>query len=550
MSTRFKTINFAVSLGLLAVLVLSACAPAAPPSATEAPVPTQPPAATEPPAATPEPEEPEEPIVVTWLLQQDFLNLNPAESYSIEPLVQNVCYENLVWAAMPGAEEPVLPGLATSWEANEDATEWTFHLREGISFQDGAPFNAEAVKAFFDYVLERASGYSWVYEGLDSIEVVDEYTVKFICSFPQPMDLILTAPYTAGIMSPNILDKDQEWFNAGNCVGTGPYVIESYTRGERMILTRYDDYWGGWQDGAPDKVVLEIVMDPPTAVQMMEAGEGDFYLGAPPDTVFRLDDTEGLYAKITPSYQHTLMLLNTQRPPLDDVRVRKALAWSFPYQEVIDRSEGTWTLSRGFVPVLMWGNCTDCMQYHQDLDKARELLTEAGYPNGGFDLHLGYSPDWPPAAWPSEMWVEPLSELGIDLILEAAVFETNWARAKGPEEDRQDIFPEMWWPTWVTPHDPLFSMFHCEDEVFWNLNYWCNPDLDALLEEGMRLAGVDLDLAAEKYVEAQHILMDEMPAFPTIDPPYMWVVSSRVKYFEDNPAYPGQVFFQELVIED
>ncbi len=541
-----RRINFALSLALLAVLVLSACAPAAPPAEPEAPDATQPPAATEPAAATPEPEEP---IVVTFLLQQDMLNLNPADSYSIEPVFQNMCYENLVWASMPGSDEAVVPGLATSWEKNEDASEWTFYLREGITFQDGAPFNAEAVKATFDYVIQRGGGYSWVYAGVESVEVVDEYAVKFICKYPQPMDLVLTAPYAAGIMSPNILDKDEEWFNAGNCVGTGPYMIESYTKGSRMIMTRNDDYWGGWEEGQPDKAVFEIVMDPPTAIQMMEAGEGDFYLGAPPDTVIRLGETEGLNSRITDSYQHTIMLLNTKRPPLDDQRVREALAWTFPYQEVIDRTEGNYKLSRGFVPLIMWGNCTDCMQYHQDLDKARELLAEAGYPDGGFSLIGTYTPDWPSVAWPMEQWVDHLSEVGITLILEPGVFESVWARAKGPEEDRQDIYPEQWWPTWVTPHDPLLSMFACEDEVFWGLTYACYPEFDALLDEGMKLSGVSLELAAEKYIEAQHILMEDLPGFPVIDPPYMWLVSSRITAFEDNPAYPGEVFFYDLRVE-
>ncbi len=535
-----RRINFAVSLALLVALLLPACAPAAAPAGTEAP----------PPAATAKPEEGGEPIVVTFLLQQDFLNMNPADAWSIEPVFQNMCYENLVWATPPGSAEKVVPGLATSWEKNEDATEWTFHLREGVTFQDGAPFNADAVKATFDYIIARGSGYAWVYAGVDSIEAADEYTVKFNLKYPQPMDLILTAPYGAGIMSPNILDKDTEWFNAGNCVGTGPYMIESYTRGERMILTRYDDYWGGWEEGQPDKAVLEIVMDPPTAVQMMESGEGDFYLGAPPDTVLRLGQTEGLYSVITDAYYHTLMLLNTKRPPLDDVRVREALAWSFPYQEVIDRSEGIYKLSRGFIPLLMWGNCTDCMQYHQDLDEARDLLAEAGYPDGGFTLIGTYAPDWPGVAWPMEEWVQPLSELGITLKLEPGVFESVYARAIGPEEDRQDIFPEQWWPDWVTPADPLTSMFSCqEEELFYNLSYWCNPEFDALLDEANKDAGVSLDLAAGKYIEAQHMLMDELPAFPTIDPPLLWLVSSRVTTFEDNPAYPGEVFFYDLRVE-
>lgn len=525
-------------------LVLAGCAtPAPPPPAGETP----PPEATPTEAAPPPTEGPGEPKVATVIMWQDFIDLDPAYAYASEMVVTNQCYENLVWYNPPGSDELLSPGLATSWEANEDATEWTFNLREGVTFQDGTPFNADAVKATIErYLAQEGAGCTWIWDAVEEVEVEDDYTVTLHLSYSAPMDLISTATFCGGIMSPSVVDQPKEWFDAGRCVGTGPYTIESFEKGQRLIMTRFEDYWGGWQDNQFDKIVYEIVTDTAVAMQMMEQGEADFWRDAPADQVARLEAMEHLALVVQPSFQHMMFMLNTVKEPTNNKLVRQALAYSFPYDQYLERTEGLYTQSRGGVPQGMWGWCEDCFQYSFDLEKARDLLQQAGYPDGGFELTLTYMGDFAIEAWAVELWTFPLAELGITLNLQPMTFESLWELAQSDPATAQDITTFVWWPTWVTPYDPLWSMYHCEEEPFWNVTYWCNAEFDQLLDEGNVLTGTDISAAEQKFIDAQHILVEESPAVFVCDVPDMWIHSADIEGFQPNPAYPSVIFFHGL----
>jgi peptide/nickel transport system substrate-binding protein len=416
--------------------------------------------------------EPSQVEVATYIMWQDFIDLDPAYAFASEQAALNNCYENLVYYNAPGSEELLSPGLATSWEPNEDATEWTFKLREGVTFQDGTPFNADAVKASIGhYLAQEGAGCTFVWDAVKDVEVVDDYTVKFHLSYAAPVDLISTGAFCAGMMSPAVAEEPKEWFDAGHCVGTGPYTIKSYDKGQRLIMSRFEDYWGGWQESQFDKIVFEVVEDPVTALQLIESGDADFLYSPPPDKVAGLEAQDALDAYVEPSFKHVMFFLNTKKPPLDNKLVRQALAYSFPYDQYIQRSEGLYTQSRGAVPQSLWGNCADCFQYTYDLDKARDLLAQAGYPDGGFDLAIGFMADWPELAWGPELWVFPLQELGITLNPQAMTFESLWELVKSGPETTLDAGVLLWWPTWPTPYDPLYSMYHCEEEPYWNWAY-------------------------------------------------------------------------------
>jgi peptide/nickel transport system substrate-binding protein len=354
--------------------------------------------ATEPPAeeaAAAEPAESEATSdnIFVYAHPTSFPDLNPASSFSNDLVIMANCYETLTFFNPPGSDEVLSPKLATSWETDADNMVWTFKLREGITFHDGEPFNAEAVKAAIESTMELGAGASYIWAPVESIEAVDEYTVQFNLSYPAPLDLIASAGYAAWIYSPKAFtEQGNDWFNEGNCAGTGPYVIDNYERGARMVMTRNEDYWGGWTDGQFDTVVLEIVEDPVVRQQMMESGTADFSYDLPADNLEALDARDDVTVHINPGFQSLVGLLNTQKPPLDDPKVRQALAYTFPYDQFIagvmgDRA----TRAAGPVPAGMWGHSAEINPYTYDLDKARELLTEAGYAEGGFDLQMTYA---------------------------------------------------------------------------------------------------------------------------------------------------------------
>ena len=529
-------------------LGLFSCTPSAP---TEAPAVEAPsggdeiPAEDEAPVVEEAPVEEREPKVATYIMWQDFTDLDMRFAFASEISATLLCYENLVYYDPNSGE--FSPGLAKDWEVSEDGTEWTFYLQEGVTFQDGAPFNAEAVQSTVEfYTADETAPSAWLWGPVESTEVIDEYTIKFNLSFPAPFDIITSSAFVAGMISPNVVDKPKEWFDEGRCVGTGPYTIESFEKGQRLIMTRFDDYWKGWEEDQFDKVVFEIVLDSVVAEQMMESGAADFYRDWPSDKLTEAEENANLAVNVAPSYAVMAFNLNSAKPPLDNKLVRQALAYSFPYDQFTERTDGYYQQAPGVISPEMWGHGEDLYQYTYDLDKARDLLAEAGYPDGGFELEMTYMADFAAEVWAVELWTFPLQELGIDVVPQAMTYEAMVERLDSDPANAQDVTPMVWYLTYVNPYDVLWYNYACDADAWTNFSRFCDPEFDALIEEGFELSATDIAAASEKFIEAQEILVEASPAVWTSFVPQIWVYSADISGFVDNPAYPNVVFFHEL----
>jgi len=539
-----------VGLLILALTATSCGAPAQPTT-------TQPTANEEQATVAPEPtkakptEEPATSNVFIYAHPTTFPDLDPAVSFSNDSAVVSNCYETLTFYNPPGSDKILSPVLATSWETNDDATEWTFHLREGVTFHDGEPFNAAAVKYSIEKTMELGMGASYIWDPVQEIKAVDDYTVKFKLSYAAPLDLIASSGYGAWIYSPKAYEEhNSDWFNEGHCVGTGPYTIESRERGSRLVMTRNENYWGGWHKGQFDKVVFEISEDPVVLQQMIEAGTADFTYNIPPDNLAALDARDDIVVYTNPSYQNLLGLLNTQKPPLDDKLVRQALSYSFPYAQFIKGvMQGRATQARGPVPAGMWGHSDDLFQYHYDLNKAKDLLTEAGYADGGFDLLYTFATGDMDEQQLGEVWKAELAKLGINLEVRGMTWEAQWDLAKSDPQNAQDIFAFYWWPDYVSPYSFLYNMFHSEDEILFNLGYYRNPEYDKMIDTANALSGSDRAKATELFIQAQETLVDDAAAIFFYDIANTHLARSNIKGFVDNPAYPHVVFAYQLTRE-
>jgi len=153
----------------------------------------------------------------------------------------------------PLAEDKMIKVLATDYSTSSDDLTWTFHLRKGVKFHDGTDFNAEAVKFSIDRTMRINKGAAYIWDAVDKINVVDDYTVEFKLKYPAPIDLISTSTYAAFIMSPTALKSHPDnWLSEieGFECGTGPYKLESYNEGQQeAVLTWFEDYWRGWEVG-------------------------------------------------------------------------------------------------------------------------------------------------------------------------------------------------------------------------------------------------------------------------------------------------------------
>ncbi len=476
-----------------------------------------------------------------------FPNLDPSAGNSNENVVMGNVYETLTFYNAPGSAEILSPKLAVSWEASDDSMTWTFNLREGVTFHDGAEFNAAAVKTALDRTIEMGEGSSWIFGMIDSIEVVDDLVVQFNLLYPAPLDLVLSAGYAAWIMSPNAAAQNSAWFNDGNAAGTGPYTIASNEPGQRMILEANPDYWGGWEEGQFDTIVFEISEDSTVLEQMIRSGDADFTYSLPFDNYAPLAQAEGVVVDVTPSFQNLLILLNNVKEPSNDPLVRQALSYAFPYDDVVaSLYAGMGTQSRGAIPANMWGHGEDLYQYSQDLDKARELLAEAGYADGGLNVVYTHVASDLDEQQVGELWRASLAEVGVDLEIRGLAWEAQWDLAINDPATAQDAFGFYWWPDYITPNSWLYGMFRSEEEPFFNLGYYANPDFDSLIDEAEVISGTDRAAAEAMFIQAQQMLLDDAAAIFVVDLPDIHVIRADVSGYVNNPAYPHVVFFHDL----
>lgn len=476
---------------------------------------------------------------------------DPSLSFSTEALYLANLYEPLLWANAPGADELFTPALATSWETSDDGLTWTFHLREGVKFHDGSDLTAQAVVDSIE--RHRAiGGASFIWAPLATIEAVDDLTVQFNLSYPAPLDLIASSLYGAWIVSPNALAAaaaDETYFEQGVDGGTGPYMLADYTPDTEVVLSAFPDYWRGWDDASHfQNVVVSIIADDVVQEQLLLGGEVDMALRLPPTSYDEFAANSDFNVQSVNTLFNYVGFLNTLRPPLDNPLVRQAISYAIPYPDIIQvGAEGHGTQARGPVPQGVFPYSEDVPQYTQDLDKARELMAEAGYADGGLEMTLTYAAENSTEEAFAPVIRDALAEIGINVTIEPMLFNQQWELAKSDPANAQDIFLLLYWPTYSDAGaDNLWTMFRSSDVPFFNLSYWKNDEYDALIDEAVPLAGTDRAAAQDLYTQAMTLLVDQAPGLFLMDVGSWYAIPTYLDGFEYNLNYPFATFFYPI----
>ncbi|MBN2116226.1 MAG: ABC transporter substrate-binding protein [Anaerolineales bacterium] len=544
-----KRVLLVLSLLSAAVIVLTACGPAA----TEPPAGTEVSTVTEAPATT----APAMPVVLKIANTANITTWDPVASFSTEASYLANVYEQLLRINPLGSAEQYTPLLAESWEVSDDGLSYTFHLRSGVKFHDGEPLNAEAVKKSIEAAADHA-GASFIWLPLDSVEVVDDLTVKLNLTYAAPVDLIASSLYGAWIVSPKALDAaaaDENFWSDGKSHGTGPYTVESYTPDAEIVFTRNEDYWGGWEDGQFDKVVVSIVPEAAVRVQMLEGGDVDLITAPPLDNLNIFESNPNFTVYREPSFFNYVGFFNTLRPPLDDVKVRQALSYAIPYDDIIAiGAQGLGTQSFGPVPAGVFPWDGSVFQYKYDLEKAKELLKEAGHEGGGFDIRLTYAAENATEEAFAPLIKDSFAQIGVNVSIEPMAWSQQWELAKADPANAQDMFLLLYWPTYSDAGaDNMWSMFYAGAEAPYlnvtkfNLSYWKNDQYNGLMDEAGALTATDYEGSKAKYVEAMKILIEEAPAVLFFDTMDVFIVPKHIEGFKYNLNYPFvRYFFYEL----
>ena len=293
------------------------------------------------------------------------------------------------------------PSIAKDWTVSEDQKTWTFYLDENAKFANGDPVTSEDVKFSFERCGSRPQGeFVFSLTNIESIDTPDDYTVVFNLHTHCPIFLQLIEVYSFAICNKEEVEAQPEGWLNDHTAGSGPYVIEKYDVATEVSMTARDDYWNG--RAANDRMVVKLVKEISNRQVLLEKGDVDIAFDLPEKELDALDAEEGIRIQTDPSNKILYLAMNCQMEPFDDPLVRQAICYAIPYDSLIeDVMFNRATRLKSCIPSIMPGHIeNENTYYEQDLDKAKELLAQAGYPDGfTFDFTLGTGfQDWEDAA--------------------------------------------------------------------------------------------------------------------------------------------------------
>lgn len=449
------------------------------------------------------------------------------------------------------------PGLAESWESSEDGLKWTFHLRKGVKFHDGTPFNAEAVLFSLnrqhdeEHPFHDVSGsyVYWVATGLaeivDKISKIDEYTVQISLKTAYSPFIYTIAITPFSIVSPSAVKEwGDEYFN--NPVGTGPFKFSRWDKKDKIVLEANDDYWGGRPN--LDRVIFRSIPD--NAVRLIELQQGGLHaMEFPnPDDLQQIQDDEDLELLSQPGMNIGYLAMNFDKPPLDNQKVRLAINHGINKATIIEHLyQGLGIPAKNPIPPTLWSYDDTIQDFEYDPELAKDLLKEAGYPNG-FETTLWalpvprpYIPDGRALA---EVIQSDLRKIGINTKIVTYDWGTYLEKTKHGEHD----MAMLGWSADLGDPDNFFYFLLSKssaEKPAGNIAFYRSDEMQDLLEQAR--ATSDRDLRITLYQKAQQIFHNDVPWVPLAHAKQVLVINKKVKNLKLQPL--NWKYFQKVSIE-
>lgn len=445
--------------------------------------------------------------------------------------VSKQIYDTLIFQT---EELDLIPGLAESWEEVDDRT-FEFKLRKGVKFHNGEELKASDVK----FTLERAkrsSHIGHIVGPISEVEVVDDYTFKL--STAEPFAPILThlAHPAAAILNEKAVveyleDEDAEFDTEYGLhpVGTGPFKFKAWSAGDSITIERNDDYWG---DKAKMKeVIFKSITDNSVRTIQLEAGDIDIAYDIQPNDVDRVENDANLVLQRDSNLSTTYIGFNVDKKPLDDVRVRQAINHAINMQAVVDSVyHGVGSAAKGPLGPNVFGSYQGLEGYAYDVEKAKELLADAGLVDG-FKISL----------WTNEnqqrIDIATIVENQLEAIgIEVEVEVVEWDKyLKDTADGKHDMFILGWTTVTADADYGLYALFHSSQVgEAGNRSYYRSAEVDKLLDQGRTT--VDADERADFYKQAQEIIRDDAPWIFTWTGENLAGLRKEVKGFKQHPA--------------
>ena len=416
-------------------------------------------------------------------------------------------YETLFYMNIEGELEPL---LAESMEPGEEENTFIINLRQGIEFSDGTPFTAEAVKLNLEYVLnpDTGSAFAFLISAIQEIEAIDDHTVlpRLDSEFaPLPAHLSHGA---LAIVAPSALEQGAD-FLASNAIGTGPYVVERWDRAEAVTLTRNENYWG--DAPAIDTLVFKVVQEDGARLVEVEAGTVDIAVRIPPAEASRIAANPNVDIVTTPGLRTIYIFFNVTQAPFDDVRVRQAVNYGVDVEGIVTQLfDGAARVSDApFAPPIFGYKANS--PYARDVDRARELLADAGIAEGTSVVLYHPTGRYIQDALVADAVRAQLRDIGLEVELRTLEWPQYVPFVRAPAGENEVQFAMLGWGTPTMDADyATYALFHSSQvPPGFNGAFYENAEVDRLLDEAR--TNSDLDVRRDLYAQALDIIWDDAP---------------------------------------
>jgi peptide/nickel transport system substrate-binding protein len=460
------------------------------------------------------------------------------------------------------ATDEIEPMLAESWETSDDGTAVTFTLVPGALFHDGSPADAQAVKDSFTRFIGMDTGPVNVIKRFmstpEQMEVVDATTITFHLDRPSPLFLpAMASEYGPLIVNPRMVEENKtdedpwahDWFLI-NASGTGPYRLEENLPNEQVVLTKFDDFHGGWDRPHFDKIVVRIVEEAATRRQLLESGDADALTqNLTPDAVDALKANDNLQIALYNSTAVYWIIMNAVR--LLTPQARQGFSYACPYDDIVNSAYRGQLARSGPLASTVRASDPEVFLYQTDLDKAKEMILSAGFQDGdSFDYWFQSGDEVERVI--AQLFQANVQAMGFVLELvevdRSALVELVYGDS--PAEERPMFVGGWgWWPDYNDPFNQLDPNFSPKDGAgISNGGWWVNERFSELMD-------LSRDYTSEEDLvtwmkEIQHILTEQ-------DPPVIYygellwytIMQKNIQGFVPNPLYLGSYNFIDMYRE-
>src|SRR5438445_10687136 len=564
---RFLLLANAVAV----VGLLDACQPATPASpptsaaakpavsATAPPAATQAPAATSASAATPAQPTPQTqtsaayakaPVTFVYADSSDVAHIDPALVVDFWSFTASRnTYEPLV--EIDEEKQQVIPWLATSWDVSPDGLSHTFHLRDGVTFTDGSKLDADTVKLSLDRTLELKQGPAYLIKNFQQVKVADPMTVTITTSAPDPY--VPAHLVKVGIVSSQAITQHQTssdpWsqdFLKDNIVGSGAYKLDNWQHGAQMTLVKNETWWGKWQPGSIDKIIIKVVAETAPRVQMIERGEVDLINQWPASEALRVGKLPHFQlGEFTTFDTEPIFYMYTLKPPFDNKQLRQAMQYAFDYKAMIDYYQGHAVTPTGPIPPDYAGGAKDLQPFQQELNKARDLIRQSGVDPSSLQLDFalaGTGGDQFEAG--ATILQDALNTLGVKMSIRKMPY-SQWTELYSKPETAPNLTNLIQSPFTLDPTQ--FLAFYYPDNFF-NMARWNNPDIVAAIDK-IKVTLDATDREAQLH-DIQHKIRDEAPCVWGCRPKTLVAVPDYVEgYVMQSTDYRWSMNFKTIRIK-